>query len=44
MFHLTGLTTGQAHDIFVSAANDGAECRFSKPVRAVVAGEEEAVA
>ena len=44
MFHLTALTTGAAFDVYVSAANSGAESRLSKVVQAVVAGEEEAAA
>jgi len=44
MLHLTGLTTGQSYVILVTAANGGAESRFSKPVTAVVSGEEEEAA
>ena len=44
MFHLTALTTGEKFDVYVSAANSGAESRLSKVVQAVVAGEEEAAA
>jgi hypothetical protein len=44
MFHLTGLTTGETLEIYVTAANSGAESLFSKPVSATVAGEEEAAA
>lgn len=42
MFHLTGLTAGGTLEIYVTAANAGAECLFSKPVSATVAGAEEA--
>ena len=44
MFHLTALTTGATFDVYVLAANSGAENRLSKVVQAVVAGEEEAAA
>jgi hypothetical protein len=44
MFHLTGLTPGQSYQIFVTAANTGAESRLSKPVTAVVSAAEEAAA
>ena len=44
MFHLTALATGATYDVYVSAANSGAESRLSKVVQTVVAGEEEAAA
>ena len=44
MLDLTALTTGATFDVYVSAANSGAENRLSKVVQAVVAGEEEAAA
>ncbi len=44
MFHLAGLTAGETLEVYVTAANSGAESLFSKPVTATVAGEEEAAA
>jgi hypothetical protein len=44
MFHLTDLTPGQSYEILVTAANAGAESRFSKSVSATAKGEEEAAA
>ncbi len=44
MFDITGLTPGLSLQVFVTAVNSGAESRFSKPVTAVVGGEQEAAA
>lgn len=44
MFHLTALTAGATFDVYVSAANAGAESRLSKVVQAVVAGAAAAAA
>ncbi len=44
MFHLAGLTPGQAYDVFVTAASASAESRLSKPVAAVVGGAQQAAA
>ncbi len=34
LFIITGLTAGQVYQVYVSAANDGAESQLSEPVNA----------